>query len=413
MSKKLKNLALLEKLSFERVAGSKEEYQAAMIIKEEIEKLGLTAEIEPFEIEFPEEVTATFEITEPVKQSFTVTGVGMAGVTDGLEAEFFYGDDLDEISLSQMKGKIVLFNGSVRYDAYKKIVKAGAVGFITFNGSVYDEEIELEERFLRPKLQELGKLPGVTMSIHDAEALVRLDPKKVKMAVSGKESTRTSHNLVVTLPGEIEDEIICFSGHYDSVRHSKGVYDNATGALAILDFLAHFSQNKPKRTLKFIWCGTEERGLIGAAAYVKAHEESIEKYKLNINLDMLGVVLGKDVACVTGEEAVTHYIDFVAKELNFPIRTTTGVYPSDSTPFADGGVPAITFARGAAGGGAEIHSKKDVIDFISVESFNKTVDFIISFATRVIEAEIFPIPATMPEKMKEELDKYLLRKIED
>lgn len=409
----MENLALLEKLSFERVAGSKEEYQAAMIIKEEIEKLGLSAELEPFEIEFPEEVTATFEVTEPVKQSFTVTGVGMAGVTEGLEADFFYGDDLDEISLSQMKGKIVLFNGGVRYDAYKKIVKAGAVGFITFNGSVYDEEIELEERFLRPKLQELGKLPGVTMSIHDAEALVRLDPKKVKLTVSGKESTRTSHNLVVTLPGEIEDEIICFSGHYDSVRHSKGVYDNATGALAILDFLKHFSQNKPKRTLKFIWCGTEERGLIGATAYVKAHQETIENYKLNINLDMLGVVLGKDIACVTGEEAVTHYIDFVAKELNFPIRTTTGVYPSDSTPFADGGVPAITFARGAAGGGAEIHSKKDVIDFISVESFNKTVDFIISFASRVIESEIFPIPGSMPEKMKEELDKYLLRKIEE
>ncbi|MHC5267693.1 M28 family peptidase [Enterococcus sp. LJL98] len=409
----MENLALLEKLSFERVAGSKEEYRAAMIMKEEIEKLGLTAELEPFEIEFPEEVTATFEVTQPVKQSFTVTGVGMAGVTDGLEADFFYGDDLDDISLSQMKGKIVLFNGGLRYAAYKKIVAAGAVGFVTFNGSLYDETVDLEERFLRPKLQELGKLPGVTMSIHDAEALVRLKPEKVKLTVHGKECTRTSHNLVVTLPGEIEDEIICFSGHYDSVRHSNGVYDNATGAVAILDFLKHFSQTKPKRTLKFIWCGTEERGLLGATAYVKAHEEKLEDYKLNINLDMLGVVLGKDIACVTGEEAVTHYIDFVAKELNFAIKTSTGVYPSDSTPFADGGIPAITFARGAAGGGAEIHSKKDVIDFISVESFNQTVDFIIAFATRVIEAEVFPIPRKMPEKMKEALDKYLLRKIED
>lgn len=409
----MEDLALLEKLSFERVAGSKEEYQAAMIIKEEIEKLGLTAELEPFEIEFPEKITATFEVIEPIRKTFTVTGVGMAGVTDGLEAEFYYGEDLDAISLTQMKGKIVLFNGGVRYEAYKKIVAAGAVGFITFNGSVYDEAIELEERFLRPKLQELGKLPGVTMSIHDAETLVRINPKKVKLMVSGKEGIRTSHNLVVTLPGEIEDEIICFSGHYDSVRHSKGVYDNATGAVAILDFLKHFSQKKPKRTLKFIWFGTEERGLIGATEYVKAYQDTIAHYKLNINLDMLGVVLGKDIACVTGEEAVTHYIDFVAKELNFAIKTSTGVYPSDSTPFADSGVPAITFARGAAAGGAEIHSKKDVIDFISVESFNKTVDFILAFATRLIDAAVFPVPTTMPQKMKEELDQYLLRKNEE
>lgn len=406
----MENLELLKKISFERVAGSKEEYQAAMIIKEEIEKLGLEAEIEPFEIEFPEEVTATFEILEPVAQSFEVTGVGLAGVTEGLEGEFIYIDDLNAISLAKAKGKIALFNGGLTFANYKKIVDAGVIGFITFNGSVYDETIDIDERYLRPKLQELGKLPGVNMSIHDAETLVRLNPQKVKLAVSGKVSTRTSHNLVVTLPGEIEDEVICFSGHYDSVRHSKGVYDNATGSLAILDFLKHFSQTKPKRTLKFLWCGTEERGLIGSTAYVAAHQEEMPQYKLNINLDMLGVVLGKDIASVTGEEAITHYIDFVAKELGFGIQTSTGVYPSDSTPFADGGVPAITFARGAAPGGATIHSKKDVIDFISVESFNKTVDFIINFAERIIGADVFPIPTTMPEKMKEELDKYLLRK---
>ena len=407
----MENLALLEKLSFERIAGSKEEYRAAMIIKEEIEKMGLNATLEPFEIEFPEEVTATFEVTAPQNQSFEITGVGMTGVTKGLEAPSYYGQDLDEISLSQMKGKIVLFNGALRYDSYKKIIQAGAVGFITFNGSVYDAEIEVEDRYLRPKLQELGKIPGVTMSIHDAQTLVRLNPTTVRLTVNAKESTRTSHNLVVTLPGDIEDEIICFSGHYDSVRHSKGVYDNATGALAVLDFLKYFSQKKPKRTLKFLWLGTEERGLIGATQYVKTHQETIDQYKLNINLDMLGVVLGKDIACVTGEEAITHYIDFVAKELNFAIKTSTGVYPSDSTPFADGGVPAITFARGAVVGGAQIHSKKDVIDFISVESFNQTVEFIQAFASRVIEAEVCPIPSTMPKKMLEELDDYLMRKI--
>ncbi|NLM67706.1 MAG: Zn-dependent exopeptidase M28, partial [Enterococcus sp.] len=200
---------------------------------------------------------------------------------------------------------------------------------------------------------------------------------------------------------------------YDSVRHSKGIYDNATGVVAVLDFLKHFSQNKPKRTLKFIWCGTEERGLLGSAAYVKAHEEELKYYKLNINIDMLGVVLGNDIACVTGDESIKHAIDFVAKEVGFGLKTSDGVYPSDSTSFADGGVPAITFARSAAPGGAAIHSKKDVIDFISVEAFNRSVDFIITFATRLIEANTFPIPQTMPKKMLEELDKYLLRTIEE
>lgn len=408
----MENLDLLESLSFERIAGSKEEEKAAKIIQAEIEKLGLEVEIEPFDIEFPTEVQATLTVGE-TNRAFTVTGVGMAGVTDGLEAPFIYADDLDAIHATLLKGKIVLFNGGLRYVNYKKIIEGGAVGFITFNGSVYDEVVEIEERYLRPKLQALGKLPGVTMSIQDAETLVRLKPKMVKLCVKGKESTRTSHNLVVTIPGEIPDEIICFSAHYDSVRHSKGVFDNATGVVAILDFLKHFSQKTPKRTLKFIWCGTEERGLLGSAAYVTAHKEALKTYKLNINIDMLGVVLGSDVACVTGEESIKHYIDFVAKEVGFGVKTSDGVYPSDSTSFADGGVPAITFARGAAPGGATIHSKKDVIDFISVPAFNRSVDFIITFATRLIEANTFPIPQTMPKKMLEELDEYLLRTIEE
>ncbi len=37
----MKNFDLLGKLSFERVAGSKEEYQAMTIIKEEVEKYGV------------------------------------------------------------------------------------------------------------------------------------------------------------------------------------------------------------------------------------------------------------------------------------------------------------------------------------------------------------------------------------
>ena len=408
----MENLDLLTALGFERIAGSKEEVKARHIIQEEVEKLGLSATVEPFEIAFPADVQATLTVGE-TNQSFQVTGVGMAGVTDGLEAPFIYADDLDAIHVTQLKDKIVLFNGGLRYVNYKKIIEAGAVGFITFNGSVYDETVEIEERYLRPKLQELGKIPGVTMSINDAEALVRLNPKTVNLTVTGKEITRTSHNLVVTIPGEIREEVICFSAHYDSVRHSKGIYDNATGVVAVLDFLKHFSQNKPKRTLKFIWCGTEERGLLGSAAYVKAHEEELKDYKLNINIDMLGVVLGNDIACVTGDESIKHAIDFVAKEVGFGLKTSDGVYPSDSTSFADGGVPAITFARSAAPGGAAIHSKKDVIDFISVEAFNRSVDFIITFATRLIEANTFPIPQTMPKKILEELDKYLLRTIEE
>lgn len=66
--------------------------------------------------------------------------------------------------------------------------------------------------------------------------------------------------------------------------------------------------------------------------------------------------------------------------------------------------------RGAAVGGPVIHSKKDVIDFLSETSFNKSVAFIITFTTRIIDATVLPIAREISQKMKDELDVYLLRK---
>ena len=71
------------------------------------------------------------------------------------------------------------------------------------------------------------------------------------------------------------DEIITFSAHYDSVSYSKGAYDNASGSACILELLAYFNQHKPDRTLRFIWCGSEEEGLLGSRDYVEKHKKDL------------------------------------------------------------------------------------------------------------------------------------------
>ena len=65
--------------------------QAAEILKAECESFGLSAVIEPFEIESAE-VEATFEILEPYRKSYTVRGYQCAESTaaDGLTADFVY-----------------------------------------------------------------------------------------------------------------------------------------------------------------------------------------------------------------------------------------------------------------------------------------------------------------------------------
>lgn len=402
----------LKKISFERVGGSEAELRVANMIITECHKYQIEAHLEDFEVDGYEIKAASLETMDG---TYEVTGVGMSGSTgvDGLVGELVILDSDDELKqMGNLEGKIVYINSRMLVKTYKLLCEKKAAGFICTSGTLYDDRqnSDLEKMMLRERHYQNGKIPGVCMRMMDAEQLVLSHPSQVKITVLQDEFKLTSHNVVATIPGSIyKDEIIAFTAHYDSVPFSTGAYDNGTGTITILEALAHFSKNRPSRTLKFIWCGSEEMGLLGSKAYTEAHQEELNQYKLCINVDMTGVVIGRDIACCTSEKSLVNYINYMGKEVGFAIQARQGVYSSDSTPFADHGVPALSFARLAPRGGAEIHSRKDVLDFLDSKNYYQTASFIISFATRMIESVYFPVENTIPEEMKKELDIYLGR----
>ena len=141
-----------------------------------------------------------------------------------------------------------------------------------------------------------------------------------------------------------------------------------------------------------------------------AKAEGLEKIVLNVNLDMIGCIMGKFIACCTSEEALVSYIKYMASELGFGCSAYQDVYSSDSTPFADKGIPAISFARIAPGNAATIHNSYDTPDVMSAEQMVKDLQFIESFVNRMSNAACCPVERKMPENMKEKLDEYLARK---
>jgi 6-pyruvoyl-tetrahydropterin synthase len=104
---------LLEKISFERLGGSKEEKKAAEILKEEIEKRGVKAYEEEFEVDYSDVKVAKLEVLEPYNKSYIVTGVKMSGCTseEGLEAKLVYIEDgldanlIDEVLIEYLYNK--------------------------------------------------------------------------------------------------------------------------------------------------------------------------------------------------------------------------------------------------------------------------------------------------------------------
>ena len=405
----------LNKISFTRVSGSKEELKCATMIKEEIEKAGGTASIVPFE------VTCTnfkeVSLTTSNGNTFEVTGYRCSEETgvEGITAEFYYMESTSEISKMYAKDKIVLVDGYLRKPAYEALLKAGAKAFITYGGDVYDKEADIDVRELREPLYRSGKLPGVHMRTIDAMNLVKENPKEVTIKLLKEEGVCDSRNVISEITGsKYPNEVICFTAHFDSVLFSKGAYDNGAGSVIILELYKYFLANKPSRTLRFIWCGSEERGLLGSKAYVyNLEEEELNKIVLNVNVDVAGTVLGKDSCAIIANNDLVSMVKYLSKEVAFPIEVRQDIYSSDCMPFADKGIPAINFMRFGAPNAAHIHDKYDTMHFISSKSLEHTYNFVKEFATRLQNYIVFPVDKEIPENLVTKVNEYLAKKKEE
>ena len=402
----MNEMKFLEDLRYIRTGGSKEELKAANYIKDNLEKLGLKATIENFPVQAGEVLECSLEVVEPYHQVITCKGFTCSGEANNLEAELYYYRGRGEYP-HDVKGKIVLFDTAVGYWTYKDIFEAGAKGVICSNGNLLNDSEDIDQKELRGPLREIGELPFVEINVSQAFEMVQKGATKVRMNLKQKTSKGTSRNVVCKIKGK-KDPTIIFTAHYDSTPLSKGVYDNATGSLGIFKLAEYFSKNKPEHNMIFVFCGSEERGLLGSKAYVKKHNKELDKIGLCINLDMIGSAMGGFIAVSTAEQKLVHYIEYLSKELGFQLNSSQGVYSSDSTPFADSGVPAVSFARTTQY--SPIHNRFDDITMLNQDMIKKDIEFIKTFTLRMDQAVFLPVERKIPDKMKEELDYYLLRK---
>ena len=388
-----------------RTGGSPEEGRCAEAIRSACAGLGLEARLEEFPVDL-----ATIRRAELWCDGETVPCTGYACAGSGeVEAPVYYLTSMDPWSLSQCRGKIVLSDKLMGYWTYKDIREAGALAFITYNGNANFPDSDLEPRELRTYVSEENTIPGVHIHVNTAIRLVEKGVQRAKIVLEQEQFQGPSRNVILDLPGEGEDTIV-FSAHYDSTPTSVGVWDNLSGSVALLALAEYFARRPHRCSLRFVWCGSEERGLLGAKAYCAAHEEELKKTVLNINLDMVGCIMGKRIACCTSEEKLVHYIEYLASELGVPMEARQGVYSSDSTPFADHGVPAVSFARIAPPNTACIHNRYDTLAVMKMEHLQEDIDFIAAFADRMANARRCPVAREIPENMKAKLDEYLNRK---
>jgi hypothetical protein len=403
------NAQLIEKIfadtAYVRMGGSAEEKRTAEYLQGVCRELRLEARLEAFEVDMATVHTAILTVDG---RDIPCKGYLCAGSGE-VEAPLYYLTDSDKYSLSCCRGKIVLFDGYLGYWRYRDMLENGALGFISYDGNVNYADRDIDYRELRSYVSCGDKIPGVNINAKDAVEIINSGAKTAKIVLEQDEYKGQSHNVIVDIAGQTEDQIV-FTAHYDTTSLSQGAYDNMSGCVGLLGLAGYFAQYPPRYSLRFIFCGSEERGLLGSKAYCAAHEEELKNVALVINLDMIGSIMGRFIACATAEMPLVHYISYLGNELGFQVKAYQDVYSSDSTPFADKGVPAVSFARAAGRELAPIHNSYDTAAVLKTEQMQKDIDFIIAFAARMANAAFCPVSRDMPDNMKQKLDEYLLRK---
>ena len=397
---------ILEKTDCVRTSGSAEEKTAAAYLEELCAGFGARAFQEPFEVNTAEVHSAslTADGREIPCEGYKLCGSG------SVEGPLCYLPNTDPSSLCGAKGKIILLDTGITYWVYQDLLDAGAAGFITYDGDVHFTDRDIDRKTLRPHVSKGRKVPCVNINAKEAFELVKSAPKTVSITIEQTESTVSSQNVIAELPGRT-DEWIALTAHYDSTPLSHGAYDNMSGCIGLLGILEALKDKAPLRYgLRFIFCGSEEVGLLGSKAYTAAHEEELTKTVLNINLDMIGTYMGRFIACVSAEEKLLHYIEYMCAMRGWGIQGRQDVYSSDSTPFADHGVPALSFARLAPPSQAVIHNRYDTRELLSEKQLTADIDFLADFALRMADAAKCPVSRIIPENVRTKLDEYLLRK---
>jgi len=101
-------------------------------------------------------------------------------------------------------------------------------------------------------------------------------------------------NLEATLPGgNRAEEIVLLGAHYDTVMHSPGADDNATGVAALLELARGLKTESPDRTVRFVAFTNEEgpnflTGQMGSRIYAREAKRRGDKIVAMVSIESIG-----------------------------------------------------------------------------------------------------------------------------
>jgi acetylornithine deacetylase/succinyl-diaminopimelate desuccinylase-like protein len=189
------------------------------------------------------------------------------------------------------------------------------------------------------------------------------------------------YNVVGDVKGTDDPEdMIYIVAHRDTTYINPGAADNTVGTVTIMEMARQLANYEVKKTIRFISVDAEEKGLLGATEYVKAHEEEVKEHGIIcMNLDMNDVNLDRvDTLNVRisnkayqnklREIKSMMFDTYPELEERYKINITEGNGGPDAAPFMKREIDG-SFAMGEWGSSWEYHTQWDTIEHVNKESW--------------------------------------------
>jgi len=232
-------------------------------------------------------------------------------------------------------------------------IEAGASAVIIFN--------EGQEGRTDAFIGTLGRpfdIPVVFTSFAVGEELYDLSLEGeviVRVATGTVSEIRTTSNVIAELPGDRDDRVVVVGAHLDSVSEGPGINDNGSGSSMTLEIAEEMAAAgiEPTNTVRFIWFGAEEAGLLGSEYYVSQLTKRERKdIAVMLNFDMVGspnyvrFVYDGDAGPAGSGNVEDVFLDYFAS-VGLPVEPTPFDGRSDYGPFIAVGIPAGGLFTGA------------------------------------------------------------------
>ncbi len=285
-----------------RLAGSKKDSIAVDWAMKRLTSLGFDRVYkEPVQVPIWERGEAKAKIISPVEQPLVITALGSSVATPagGIKAQIARFDNLAALQAANpedVKGKIAFIDQKterhITGEGYGKSVGGRAKGAIAAAQkgavavvirSIGTDHDRMAHTGVMRYQDDVTKIPAAAMSNPDADlvdAMLRRDPNAVlELHMSPKElGTNTSYNVIAEVTGSSKpNEIVLIGAHLDSWDEGTGAIDDGAGVAIVTTAAKHIQDlpQKPARTVRVVLYAAEEMGLVGAKAYVKAHQAEL------------------------------------------------------------------------------------------------------------------------------------------